>query len=146
MDASLSFVNNVLDSIKTIWHKQSQPKKYLAIISISIPSCILLRELYWLLFRKYHSLPPGPNGIPFLGFLVSWNAGTTARINLSNKYGPIFCTTLMGMPLIVLSSSKLMKEIFIRKEFLNRDSFFKKDTDYYHSNVQLENHKHYHFI
>ena len=100
---------------------------------LAIPSCEILRQLYWLINRKYYSLPPGPNGLPFLGFVFTWHSNTTARTDLSNKYGPIFYTQYFGMPMIVISSSKLMKQIFTKKEFLNRPKYFNKDTDYHHS-------------
>ena len=125
-------LHNILPKIVGIWNKQSKPRKYITIISISIPSYLLLREIYWFIFRKYHSLPPGPNGWPIFGTLYQWFGSHHTRIHLAQKYGPIFHSTVMGMPAITISSSKLMKKIFTQNQFLNRFSFNNPKTDYYH--------------
>ena len=52
----------------------------------------------------------------------------------------------MGMPLIVLSSSKLVKQLFPQKEFLNRDQFFDIEKDYYHSMVAVGESEAYGFV
>ena len=119
MDISIA-MNQALITAKNIWDKQTKPRKYLAIIAIAFPSLIILRNLYWYLYRKYHSLPPGPNGLPFIGYALTAHSGTKARVNLANKYGPIFYTYYVGSPCIVLSSSKLVKQVFAQKEFSNR--------------------------
>ena len=105
-------VRDTLTSVRAKWYKQSKTNKYLSIIALAIPSCIILRELYWFIYRKYHSLPSGPHGLPFLGIVTSLHANTTSRINLSKKYGEIFYTQFFGSPMIVISSSKLIKQIF----------------------------------
>ena len=132
MDVTV-ILNNSLDSIKSAWSRQSKFKKYLAIAGLSIPSFILLRELYWFLYRKYHSLPPGPNGIPLLGILPAWNKGRRSRANISKKYGPIYYVSFGGIPLVLLSSAKLVKQILVQRDFLNRDPVFDAEKDYYHS-------------
>ena len=114
-------LRSIIDTIKRIWSEQSKFNKYLAIAGISVPSYILLREMYYFVYRKYHSLPPGPNGLPIFGMLFSWAvAGSDSRINLGKKYGPILYSEMVGYPMIILSSSKLVKQFFIQKEFLNR--------------------------
>ena len=129
-----SIACKVVDSIKVMWNKETKGNKYLSIIAICIPSYILFREMYWFLYRKYYSLPPGPNGLPILGIFLQWNFNMNKRIQLSNKYGQILYTTWIGaVPMIVLNSSKLVKQIFPKKEFLNRDTFFDPSTNYYHS-------------
>ena len=120
MNVSRDSFENALNYIKSSWNKQSKPTKYLTIIAISIPSYSIFRTIWWFFYRKYYSLPPGPNGLPFLG-LSDLNAGTTSRINLSKKYGEIIYTSYVGgISLIILSSSKLAKEILPQKQFLTR--------------------------
>ena len=126
-------VNHYLLEIKNSWNKQSRSSQYAAIIGLSIPSFLLLRELYWYFYREYHSLPPGPNGLPLFGMMFAWNSSSAKRINLSKKYGPIFHSTMMGITVITLSSSKLVKQVFPRKEFLNREPFLYPTTDYHPS-------------
>ena len=123
----------LLDQFKSFWNKTSKPAKYLTIISVCIPSFVLFRHLYWFIYRKYHSLPPGPNGIPIFGFFGEWNGGYESRINLSKKYGPIFYSTFPGQQVITLSTAKLMKKLFTQKQFLNHLELFNPKTDYYHS-------------
>lgn len=89
-------------------------------MAIAFPATIILRKIYWFMYRKYHSLPPGPNGLPFIGMAIEWHSSTQNRINLSKKYGEIFYTFYVGSPCIVLSSSKLVKQLLTQKEFLNR--------------------------
>ena len=132
MDTSV--LHNALQTVKRIWNKLSKTSKYIVIITIFLPSCMLLvRELYWYFYRKYHSLPPGPNGLPLFGILFAWHRNSVPRINLSKKYGPIFFSTVLGIHLIVLSSSHLVKQIFPQKKFLNHETFFDPEKDYYHS-------------
>lgn len=130
MDTTL--LKDTLAQISALWDKQSKPKKYIAIISISIPSYLVLREIYWFLFRKYHSLPPGPNGLPIFGAFFLWTGSSHARINLSKKYGPILYSRILGMPAITISSAKLMRKLFTQRQFLNRATIFDPDNDYYH--------------
>ena len=106
---TISLVNHVSELIESIWNNQSKPRKNIAVIVVLIPSFMILREIYWFIYRKYHSLPPGPNGLPLIGFMGTWSSSTTARIGLGKKYGAIMYATGVGMPMIILSSSKLMK-------------------------------------
>ena len=78
MDTSV--IRDALDSIRTIWNKQSKTGKCITMIGLSIPSYIALRQLYWFFYRKYNSLPPGPNGLPLLGFMTTMTAGTVESI------------------------------------------------------------------
>ena len=132
-------LNGAINSIKLAWNNQSKPKKYIAIIAVSIPSLVILRNLYWYMYRKYHSLPPGPNGVPFLGIIPKWTAGAQSRINLSKQYGPIFYTSFIGgVPMIILSSSKLVKQILPQKQFLDRNAFKIYDPqNTYHPSIGL---------
>ena len=78
--------------------KQPKYLKYTIIAVCLPPSLIFLREIWWYFYRKYHSLPPGPNGVPILGFFNQWNSGTTARINLGKKYGSILYSHAIRPP------------------------------------------------
>ena len=131
--------NDVIQSVKALWSKQSQLIKYCTIAVIAFPSCILLRNLYWMIYRKMNSLPPGPNGLPFIGPLTSWLSSTSSRIALCQKYGPICYTEFFGRPTIIISSSEKIKEVLTRKEFLYRNKFADPTKDYYHSFLSTGN-------
>ena len=126
-----SKVIELADVIKTLWNKQTKFNKYLVIAGMSMPSLILLRQFYYFLYRKYHSLPPGPNGLPLFGMFFTWNRGTNSRINLSKRYGPIFYSTFVGSSIVTISSAKLAKKILTQKEFLNRDPFVNPEKNYH---------------
>ena len=129
LDLTIDWIN----AIKLLWNQQPKRNKSVIFIGLTVCSCIGLRESYWSLYRKYHSLPPGPNGWPLIGILPQWSKGTTSRINLSKKYGPIFYSPFVGGPRITISSSKLIKELLHQKEFLNRFVMADPKRDYHHS-------------
>eukprot|EP01084_Bolivina_argentea_P182723 315402_1 len=120
----------VMDKMKSAWNQQNKYSKYLAIAGISIASCSLGRHLYWMMYRKYDCLPPGPIGYPLLGVL--WNLNSEQNIKRAKQYGPIQYMNVLGEAVIILNSSKLVKQLFIKKDFLNRAIVFDKENDYYH--------------
>ena len=129
-----SNLSEAVERMKSIWNEQSRTNKYLAIIAITIPSCIALRECAWFMYRKYYSLPPGPSGLPIFGIFFQWIKGNYAsRIALGKRYPQIFYSTMLSMPVITLSSSKLVKQLLIQKNFFNRFSIIDPKNDYYHS-------------
>ena len=134
MDTLLSTVTSILRLITNRWGKLKSSKLKAGIAAIAaIYICNLARKAYWFMHRKNNSLPPGPNGLPLLGIISQWNKGTESRIELSKKYGPIFYSTLPGYPLVIISSSKLVKQLLPQKEFLFRPQIIHPKRDYYHS-------------
>ncbi|XP_059298632.1 5-OH-xanthotoxin synthase-like [Lycium ferocissimum] len=61
-----------------------------------------------------NTLPPGPLGLPFIGNLHQYDSLTPHIYfwKLSKKYGKIFSLKLPSVPIVVVSSAKLAKEVW----------------------------------
>lgn len=97
---------------------------------------LLGSELYWtlitflgiLLFVKLlqsyiyiRKLPPGPWGVPFLGFLPYLNGIPHLQFHdMRKKYGPTFSARLGNQLLVVLSDYKSIRTAFRREAFSGR--------------------------
>ncbi|KAL0376843.1 UNVERIFIED_CONTAM: cytochrome [Sesamum calycinum] len=71
--------------------------------------------------------PPGPPGLPFFGNLLQYNPSNLhiRLAKLSDKYGPLMSMTLVGKPVIVISSARVAKEALKHNDiaFSSRPSF-----------------------
>ncbi|KAK4425381.1 cytochrome [Sesamum alatum] len=71
--------------------------------------------------------PPGPPGLPDFGNLFQYNPSNLhLRLKkLSDKYGPLMYMTLVGKPVIVISSARVAKEALKHNDlaFSSRPSF-----------------------
>ena len=58
-------------------------------------------------------LPPGPKGLPLIGNLHQFDqlAPQSYLWKLSQKYGPLMSLRLGSVPVLVVSSAKMAKEI-----------------------------------
>ncbi|CAM8901121.1 unnamed protein product [Rhodiola kirilowii] len=87
--------------------------------------------------KRTFPLPPGPRGLPLLGYLPF--LGTDPHVtfaNLSKVYGPIFKVQLGNKLHIVLSSPELVKEVVRDKDiiFANRGSGVASNIATYEAN------------
>ncbi|KAL7111502.1 hypothetical protein ACP275_05G092700 [Erythranthe tilingii] len=97
----------------------------LAFFSVSI----LLMSIFWhikFLQGKAPPLPPGPRGLPILGylpFLIGKNLVNEFTF-LGHKYGPIFKLDLGNKLCVVISSPSFVKEVVREKDgvFSHRDT------------------------
>ncbi|KAL3623509.1 hypothetical protein CASFOL_032325 [Castilleja foliolosa] len=82
----------------------------LLLVSLIFPLVILFIFYTKLQKSKY---PPGPPGLPFIGNLHQFDISTPHIYlwRLSEKYGPLMSMKLGSVPLIVVSSPKIAKEI-----------------------------------
>lgn len=82
---------------------------------------ILVCYQIYLYVRRLRSLPPGPWGLPIIGYLPFLKGDAhICFTNLSNKYGPIFSTKLGDQLIVVLSDYRHIREAFRREEFSGR--------------------------
>lgn len=80
---------------------------------------LLVRVVQVVLYLR--KLPPGPWGVPFLGFLPFLSGIPHIQFNeLSKKYGPTFSTRLGNQLLVVLSDYKSIRKAFRKEAFSGR--------------------------
>lgn len=66
-------------------------------------------------------LPPGPRGIPFLGFLPFLDKDFHVTLtSLSQKFGPVYQIYLGGKRVVVLNDAKIVREAFRQPVFSGR--------------------------
>lgn len=97
---------------------QFVPTARLFLIFITV---VLLVRLLLIHFRSTASLPPGPWGIPFLGFLPFLDKDFHITLTrLSQKFGPVYQIHLGGKRVVVLNDARLVREAFRQPVFSGR--------------------------
>lgn len=92
--------------------------------------CIIIFTSVFLLVRYFLykksilcqlPLPPGPKGLPFLGFLPFLDKDFHITLtNLAKKYGPLYQIYLGGKRVVVLNDARLVREAFRQPVFSGR--------------------------
>lgn len=73
------------------------------------------------LYREQRRLPPGPWGLPVLGYLPFLKGDLHQQYKeLSDKYGPMFSARLGRQTIVVLGDHKTIREAFRKEEFTAR--------------------------
>lgn len=84
---------------------------------------ILVIILQWIMrqLNEIKQLPPGPWGLPILGYLTFiGNERHTQYMQMAKKYGALFSTKLGNQLTIVISDYKVLRDAFKREEFTGR--------------------------
>ena len=86
---------------------------------------LLTSMAVWRLICKWRSvqrLPPGPWGLPWLGYLTFINAQAPYEtlVKLSRKYGRVYSVQLGGVLTVVVSDAKLIRQAFSQDAFSGR--------------------------
>lgn len=85
---------------------------------------ILLSIIVWLAIRWWRDrgLPPGPFGLPIVGYLPRINPKTPYETltNLSKKYGPIYGLYLGNVYTVVLSDARDVRSVLAKDAFSGR--------------------------
>ncbi|XP_054713638.1 uncharacterized protein LOC129223096 [Uloborus diversus] len=96
-------------------------------VALAIGASVL--TLTWLIFylvKRNRNLPPGPWGLPIVGYYPFISSSTHLHFSeLAKKYGNIFSfRTTGGNLVVVLNGTKLIKEVLISRsaEFIGRPS------------------------
>lgn len=76
----------------------------------------------WFLQRRGPPLPPGPRGVPLLGFLpwIDPKAPHLTFTRLAKLYGPIYSVKLGNVFTVVLSDQHLIRQAFTKDIFVGR--------------------------
>ena len=91
---------------------------------MSLLSLVLLGCLIFLAYRvsrprtpRGASLPPGPKGVPFLGFVrnIPHEYAWLTYAEWAKKYGDVMYFKTFGQPMIVLSSLKAATDLFEKR-------------------------------
>ncbi len=118
---NMSWISFIL--VESLW-----TQNLLMVLVAIVAYDLTCHSVYW--FRLNRSLPPGPYGLPFVGYLPFLKRPDDIRsemTDLSLKYGPCFSIRLGTELMVILSDHHLIKEAFCcpvydgrpRNEFFN---------------------------
>ena len=67
-------------------------------------------------------MPPGPRGLPILGFLPWLNPSEPYKTltDLVKRYGKVYSIKMGNVPCLVVADNKVMKDLFVREEVSGR--------------------------
>lgn len=97
--------------------------EYTVLISSSllvvVASCI---AVFWFLKWRGPPVPPGPRGVPLLGFLpwIDPKAPYLTLTRLAKVYGPIYSLKFGSMFTVVLSDHRLIRQALAKDAFTGR--------------------------
>lgn len=97
------------------------------VFPVSLFRAVLVSLIVFLVAKLYLTksrllpLPPGPFGVPFLGFLPFIGKDFHLTLtNLSHKYGPIYQIFLGSKRVVVINDAKIIKQAFRLPVFSGR--------------------------
>ncbi|EFN74585.1 Cytochrome P450 18a1 [Camponotus floridanus] len=102
------------------WHEMG--KIDIVYILVEFSSVFLFVRLFINWIKYICSLPPGPWGLPLVGYLPFIN-GSDLHLQyceMAQKYGPIFCARLGNQLVVVVSDYRIIRDMFRREEFTGR--------------------------
>lgn len=101
----------------------SDPKEIRSSLHVFLAVLSLIYIVQWLIkfMHQLKTLPPGPWGIPVLGFLPFMRREKhNCFMDLAKKYGSVFSTRIGNQLTVVVSDYKLIRENFVKQEYTNR--------------------------
>ena len=102
--------------LEFLWRTVISDTKALAVFLLVLIAVRLIQ-----VYRKNRRLPPGPWGLPFIGYLPFFKGYAHLHYtDLAKKFGPIFSTKLGNQLIVVLSDYKTIREAFRQEEFTGR--------------------------
>ncbi|XP_015919927.1 cytochrome P450 2J6 [Parasteatoda tepidariorum] len=112
-------------------------------IAIGLLVLIIVYLITYLIKKQSKNLPPGPYGLPIVGYLPFMAERPYLQfIELSKKYGNIFSINLGYRRLVVLNSADVIKQALLKSEFLSRPPYgafttFKKESPFFTSPIHV---------
>lgn len=90
-------------------------------LSLFVFLLVLLLVRFFQTYNINKTLPPGPWGLPFIGYLPFFKGDAHLHYKeLSEKYGSVFSTKLGNQLIVVLSDYKMIRDAFRKEEFTGR--------------------------
>ncbi|ETO32933.1 cytochrome P450 family protein [Reticulomyxa filosa] len=122
-------LSRVLSLVPESWLnflRNSQNSKRVSLIK-AVAAFVLFFFLYHSaqrLYRKVRRYPPGPIGLPIIGALGNYYANPAGFLTeLGTRYGPVSFFYFGGRPCVSLNTSEICKEVYKKKQYLNRPVF-----------------------
>lgn len=98
-------------------------KEVRSCLYVFISVLLMVVLIQWLLkcYREIKLLPPGPWGIPVMGYLAFLGQEKhTQYMELAKKYGGVFSARLGTQLTVVVSDYKVIRDTFRKKEYTGR--------------------------
>ncbi|CAL1272909.1 unnamed protein product [Larinioides sclopetarius] len=90
-------------------------------ILLALFALVLISIISSLFKRSRRNFPPGPWGLPIVGYIPFLSKDVHLQfINLSKKYGDVFSLRLGSEVVVVLNDSATIRDAFSKQEFLGR--------------------------
>lgn len=115
------FVRSIcwLYQASTDFNKKFDNWKFFSTLVVFLIVLVFVRLIQ--IFRELKTLPPGPWGLPILGYLPFLKSEAHLHFGeLAKKYGSLFSTRLGNQLIVVVSDHKAIREAFRREEFTGR--------------------------
>lgn len=106
----------------TWWWESSSKTR--AVTQTVITLSVVMLAIFWCLKKRLPKLPPGPRGLPIVGYLPFLGTDLHRSFTqLASVYGPIYKLWLGRKLCVVISSTRLIKEVVRDHDliFANRD-------------------------
>ena len=76
---------------------------------IGVVAAVILYLIYW--FQRPERFPPGPRGIPILGYIGIFNKPEEKIYELSKKYGSIFTIRIGSEDIVFLNDYESITQV-----------------------------------
>ena len=90
---------------------------YILVFLVSVLIICLCLQ-YW--FKSIRNLPPGPWGLPILGFLPFINPTKPHQTisNLVKKYGKVISMQMGNIPCVILADAEIIRYAFSKRKYV----------------------------
>eukprot|EP01084_Bolivina_argentea_P156421 272603_1 len=116
----------IIDKMRKYILKNPLTVKSLKCVGVSI-TLFTLHGIFWRLYRKLRSYPPGPTGLPILGNLLNAMDLITLSSSMRKQYkSPITMTYLGFQPVVFLHAIYTINNVFVTQSIGGRPDHTKR--------------------